>query len=310
MTNHFHLLVEDPRGMISRAMLRLQGSYARYFNDSRGKRGAGHLFGDRFFSEPVTSGRFYDQLTSYILLNPLRCATPLATDPSDYPWSSAALHLNSTSAPAHFAAIIERLGGLEAILTDLPKLTRPEFGRTRRARFEALLAGEWITPEVARFGRSREQMRRMLQERHHYGANNPAQGDTSWAERAPEIWSMPRVHNNEETTDGCAREAPRVTERITGLPLESALDAILSVCGRMLVDDHPARADVICYELWRFSSAASGALAKGLGMTASGIVRAVERVRALRRLKLPWDSLLKRLEWKLRFELRCAPWQT
>lgn len=310
MTNHFHLLVEDPRGVISLAMLRLQSSYARYFNDSRGRRGAGHLFGDRFFSEEITSVRFYDQLTSYILLNPRRCATPLVADPIDYPWSSAALHLTDTSPSAHFGRLIQHLGGLDAIIESLPKLTRPEFERVRRARFEALLAGEWIAPEAARCGRSPEQMRRVLERRHQRAASTPSSGGIIDAQRALDIRAALDTDDNEEPTEGRALEAPQVTEHHAGLPLESVLEPILHVCGCELVDDHPSRGDVIYYELWRFTSAASEALARWLGVGAEMVDGAVERVRALRRRTLQWDPLLKRLEWRLRFALRYAPWRT
>ena len=308
MTNHFHLLVEDPKGMISRAMLRLQGSYARYFNDIRGKRGAGHLFGDRFFSEQVTSARFYDRLISYTLLNPLHCATPLAATAEAYPWSSAALHLETVSPAAYFSMLVERLGGLEAILASMPKPTRPEFDRARRARFDALLTGEWIVPEAARCGRTPEQMRHVLEQRRSQPLLNPDPLEDNESAHQLKSRSEPSVPRNEESGLIGAFQVPRVTDRFRGLPVESVVESILRVC-RSTIPDQPASADVICYALWRFTSALPQTLAMHLGTTAEAIERAVERLRNLRGKSLPWEPLLRRLEWRIRFVLRCAPWR-
>src|SRR5688500_16040784 len=46
MTNHYHLVVEGRRVLISRGMRRLNGLYAEAFNAKY--RRSGHLWGDRF----------------------------------------------------------------------------------------------------------------------------------------------------------------------------------------------------------------------------------------------------------------------
>src|SRR5262245_48993222 len=48
MTTHFHFVVEDPRGLLSQILHRLEGSYARYFNATRHSRRRGPLFESRF----------------------------------------------------------------------------------------------------------------------------------------------------------------------------------------------------------------------------------------------------------------------
>lgn len=73
MTNHFHLLVEDPRGLLSHAMLRLETSYARFVRDSTGRRGSGHVCGDRFRSRPTTSALDSRRVVVHILRDPLEC---------------------------------------------------------------------------------------------------------------------------------------------------------------------------------------------------------------------------------------------
>lgn len=53
MSNHVHMLLEDQRNELSHAMQLLLTGYARYFNDKTGH--VGHVFQQRFFSEPIES---------------------------------------------------------------------------------------------------------------------------------------------------------------------------------------------------------------------------------------------------------------
>lgn len=309
MTNHFHLLVEDPRGMISRAMLRLQASYARYFNDCRGKRGAGHVFGDRFFSERVTSGRYYDRLVSYILLNPVRCATPLATKAEDYPWSSVRLHLSTAPSSDFFAQLVDSCGGIETLLAGMPAPSRPEYETTRRNRFNALLAGEWIVRDSARSGRSPEKMSLTLERRHSMRRPDPQEQQPEQSTGSEQVDATVLPSDVDMDVDTIAYEVPRVTKPFLGCSVESASAAIVRVCGSAIPGDHSAFNDVICYAFWRFTSAEPQTISRCLATTASGVVRAVERLRQLKMASPAWASLLHRLEWALRYGLRCAPWR-
>jgi REP element-mobilizing transposase RayT len=165
MPNHFHLLIEDPKGMIDRMMLRLQSAYARYFNDSRGARGTGHVFGQRYFLEPVESIGYYDRLVSYILLNPLNCERPLAGTPEGYAWSSASLHTCWQSEAEYCASILDRFGGADAIMASMPKLSRREYVETRRRRLEALQGGRWLTRSAPLLGRTADEFRAVVMSR-------------------------------------------------------------------------------------------------------------------------------------------------
>ena len=46
MSNHYHLLMETPRGNLSRIMRHINGAYTTYFNIKRKR--AGHLFQGRY----------------------------------------------------------------------------------------------------------------------------------------------------------------------------------------------------------------------------------------------------------------------
>jgi putative transposase len=72
MSNHFHLLLETPRGNLSRFMQHLNGSYTSYFN--RRHRRHGHLFEGRFKARLVDETGYLLRLTRYVHLNPVQIA--------------------------------------------------------------------------------------------------------------------------------------------------------------------------------------------------------------------------------------------
>jgi REP element-mobilizing transposase RayT len=72
MSNHFHLLLETPRGNLSRFMQHLNGSYTSYFN--RRHQRQGHLFEERFKARLVEETGYLLRLTRYVHLNPVKIA--------------------------------------------------------------------------------------------------------------------------------------------------------------------------------------------------------------------------------------------
>lgn len=69
MDNHVHFLLRaEEGGGVDAFMHRLQSSYARYYNSKYERRG--HLFQDRFFSDPVLDRRGFFACIRYILKNP------------------------------------------------------------------------------------------------------------------------------------------------------------------------------------------------------------------------------------------------
>ncbi len=82
MENHVHLLLHTQFGL-ERIMKRIAGSYAYYFNSKYER--SGHLFQDRFSSEPIDSDSYLLAVVRYIHNNPQKagiCAR------ENYPWSS------------------------------------------------------------------------------------------------------------------------------------------------------------------------------------------------------------------------------
>jgi REP element-mobilizing transposase RayT len=84
MRNHYHLLIELEEPRLSCGMQRLNGNYARSFNDRHGREGG--LFDARFWSRQVTDDRHFHAAVRYINRNPV--AARLCSDPATWPWSS------------------------------------------------------------------------------------------------------------------------------------------------------------------------------------------------------------------------------
>ena len=69
MSNHVHLLLRERTESISISLKRLTVSYAAYYN-KRYQR-VGHLFQDRFKSEPVNDIEYFVTLLRYVHQNPV-----------------------------------------------------------------------------------------------------------------------------------------------------------------------------------------------------------------------------------------------
>ncbi len=87
MHTHYHLVVvTGPDPGVSRAMHRLNGIYAREFNERHGRRG--HLFGDRYSPRPVEDDLHLMAACGYVLLNPVTAGIVGCVE--DWPWSGGA----------------------------------------------------------------------------------------------------------------------------------------------------------------------------------------------------------------------------
>ena len=96
MSNHYHLLIETPRGGLNRALRYLNGVYTQVFN-RRHKR-VGHLFQGRYKAILVEKDAYLLELSRYIHLNPWRVNR--GTDPIKYRWSSLGPYLGIRVGPS------------------------------------------------------------------------------------------------------------------------------------------------------------------------------------------------------------------
>jgi len=84
MGNHYHLLLETPRGNLSQILHHINGAYTTYFNIKRNR--SGHLFQGRFKGILIDKDAYCKELSRYIHLNPVRAG--IVKTPLEYPWSS------------------------------------------------------------------------------------------------------------------------------------------------------------------------------------------------------------------------------
>lgn len=85
MGNHVHLLFHAPLGAISQCMKRVYGGYAQQFNLRHAR--SGHLFQERFKSEPIEDGSYLLTVVKYIHYNPEKAGI---AKHDEYLWSSYA----------------------------------------------------------------------------------------------------------------------------------------------------------------------------------------------------------------------------
>jgi REP element-mobilizing transposase RayT len=84
MGNHYHAVVETPRGNLSDAMRQLNGEFTQQTN--RRHRRTGHLYEGRFSSLVVERESYLRRVVRYVLLNPVEAG--LVTSPAAWPWST------------------------------------------------------------------------------------------------------------------------------------------------------------------------------------------------------------------------------
>lgn len=84
MGNHVHLLLQEGLEPLSQIFKRLGVRYVYWYN-WKYKR-TGHLFQDRFKSQPIEDDTYFLAVLRYIYQNPVKSG--LCKKPEEYPWSS------------------------------------------------------------------------------------------------------------------------------------------------------------------------------------------------------------------------------
>lgn len=84
MPNHYHLVVETPRGNIANGMHYLNGKYFQFFN--RKYQLTGHVSQGRYHAELIQRELHLLELARYVVNNPVRAGLVLSAE--DWTWSS------------------------------------------------------------------------------------------------------------------------------------------------------------------------------------------------------------------------------
>lgn len=95
MSNHFHLLIRERNESIGETIKRIASSYVYYYNRKYGR--DGHLFKERFKSEPVNDMAYFTVLLRYIHQNPVKAG--IVENVKEYGYSSWGEY-NNTVEPA------------------------------------------------------------------------------------------------------------------------------------------------------------------------------------------------------------------
>ena len=299
MTNHFHLVLEDPRGLLSQALHGLQFAYARYFNDTRRRKRVGPLFSGRFRAELIDSSAYFQDAVAYVLLNPVRTTVPMAVSAEDYRWSSAALVCAETSATAFCTALLDTIGGLEAILATLPRSRFRSCNERRRARLHALAAGDWLSRDLVLSGRPAELYAVTLRTR-------------AMALTVSDATTVVRLSRDMSATNGAAGSTESLQPIFRGLDVNDAVSTVEKTCSRLVPmgngDDGDRRlARIVGYALWRLTSATADRISSAVNMAVEEFEVALRSLRNLRATDDAWRRLLWSIEWSLRWRLRAAP---
>jgi REP element-mobilizing transposase RayT len=306
MTTHFHLLIEDPRGMLPHFMHRVQGAYARYFNDTRVPRRTGPVFDDRYRAELVDTQQYFEDAAAYVLLNPVRTQVPMAPSAESYRWSSAALVTCELTQHEFCARLLEPFGGVEGALAMLPPGRRPSTRKLQRARMEALASGRWIERDHVLAGRSPEQYRQLLARR---TAHEPGTAGEAVPERSPADVVQSGAPGAQARIASPLMHAQ--ARRFSGFSLQETKEPIWDACARVI----PASlclsarrlAEIVGYALWRFTSASAEQIGSAVGVSAEAVREGVRRARRDRARTHAWPRLFWTLEWGLRWRLGAAP---
>ena len=109
MTNHYHLMIETPKGNLSQGMRHLNGVYTQRFNRAHGR--VGHVFQGRFKAILVEKDAHLLELCRYIVRNPV--AAGMVKEASDWHWSSYRATARLEDAPAFTSIgwVLEQFGG-------------------------------------------------------------------------------------------------------------------------------------------------------------------------------------------------------
>lgn len=127
MNNHVHLIIQAHPENIPVFLKRVEVSYASYFN--KAYEHVGHLFQNRYLSEPITDERYLLNALRYILLNPQNAGI---CKWNSYQWSSSNAYLGCLDdGITDTSSCLELLGKRDALLEFICKSNdNPDFKLT------------------------------------------------------------------------------------------------------------------------------------------------------------------------------------
>ena len=135
MGNHVHLLLQEGKEPLDLIFKRIGSRFVYWYNLKYQR--VGHLFQDRYKSEPVETEAYFLTALRYILQNPMKAG--LEETPGTYGWSSYASYAGRSDGLTDSEMAIDLQGGKSACLFIREKrrsvdgCSRAEAGTDRRA---------------------------------------------------------------------------------------------------------------------------------------------------------------------------------
>lgn len=136
MSNHVHLLIEDPENGLGEAMRSLETSYAQRFNSRGGH--VGHVFKGRYYSNPVETEPYLLEAMRYIHNNPAKAGVCAA---ENYPWSSYHEYAGEPEY-SDTTTLLKMLGGVEGFVSFSSSEERVRYRPSTRPRISDSAAEE------------------------------------------------------------------------------------------------------------------------------------------------------------------------
>lgn len=109
MDNHVHMLMQEGTENLSMTMKKIENAYVYWYNRKYDR--AGHLFQNRFISEPVLSDRQFMVTARYIFNNPVKAG--IVNKAAEYPWCNF---------PLQNKIAIKKRDGIKMFETDIQEI--------------------------------------------------------------------------------------------------------------------------------------------------------------------------------------------
>lgn len=138
MDNHYHLILQNSSGMLSRFMQSLNGSYGMFFRKITGSRG--YVYQDRFKSTLIEDDSYLLNSIIYALNNPFRSG--VESDPFNYAWSSIHLYFNSCKSSFVDFNYVDNLFQTEENLHSLLKRNKSHYPKIFQTPYGEIFGSE------------------------------------------------------------------------------------------------------------------------------------------------------------------------
>jgi REP element-mobilizing transposase RayT len=128
MGNHLHLLIKEEKEELEKIFKRIGTRYVYWYNEKYDR--SGHLFQDRYRSEPVEDDRYFLAVLRYIHQNPIKAGLCKAVD--GYRWSSYREYIEDRGiTDREFVNQLVDKTGFSAVMSqiiddDIPDLEEPK----------------------------------------------------------------------------------------------------------------------------------------------------------------------------------------